>query len=245
MGWAGIMKSWIVHRLLDLGIPLLVLGLLLAPAVGSAQTPVAHDREEGPRALAAPTPSPSALPDPDPIALPDPDLIAFSEQLGNSAAGEVAGLYADGLFAFPVVQQPAGQPAFVSSSADTLTQFSMAASYGSLGFLGHVTLAGSRFSSLAYYDQLVVIFGDDQYASYRVTQIRRFQALQPTNPYSSFVDLATGETLSAEQLFFQTYGVAERLVLQTCIASEGEDSWGRLFVIAEPVSPEPPGSQSN
>jgi hypothetical protein len=36
-------------------------------------------------------------------------------------------------------------------------------------------------------------------------------------------------------VFTKIYAVKDRLVLQTCIAKDGIDSWGRLFVIAEPV----------
>jgi hypothetical protein len=218
------MRSPSLRRLLSLGSLLLVLAALFSP-VQAAPIPVTGDKDEGPAALA----------------IGVPDLIAFTGQVAGGPAGQIAGLYVDEVLAFPVVQQPSGQAAFVSTAADTLTQFRMAASYGSLGFLAHNTLAGARFTRIVHGDQIVVIFGDGHYAVYRVTQVRRLRAAQPSNPYSSFVDLAGGQTLSAEQLFFETYGVSGRLILQTCIAAQGIDSWGRLFIIAEPIPPEPPG----
>jgi hypothetical protein len=208
---------------------LVALGLFLGQAPALAGLPVTGDRDGGAAAVAVATPG----------------LIPFTQQVANGAAGQVTGLQVDGLFAYPVVQQPAGQPAYVSTAADTVTQFGTAASFGSLGFLAHNNLAGARFAHLEHGDLVAVVYGDGHYVLYQVKNIRRLQALQPTNPYSAFLDLVTGEQFTAEALFYQTYGVAGTLVLQTCIASEGSDSWGRLFILAEPLPPEPPGKQSN
>jgi hypothetical protein len=43
--------------------------------------------------------------------------------------------------------------------------------------------------------------------------------------------------LTVQQVFYQTYGVSSQLILQTCIASQGLDTWGRLIVIAAPYTP--------
>jgi hypothetical protein len=75
-------------------------------------------------------------------------------------------------------------------------------------------------------------------SGYKVTSIVKFQALSPNSPSSKFVDLSTGDTLSASTLFKQVYGGDPHLVLQTCIAQDNEPSWGRMFVIAEPVEAE-------
>jgi hypothetical protein len=45
--------------------------------------------------------------------------------------------------------------------------------------------------------------------------------------------------LSASDLFTQTYGVRNSLVLQTCITLNGLDTWGRLFILATPYIPGP------
>jgi hypothetical protein len=82
---------------------------------------------------------------------------------------------------------------------------------------------------------ITVIQGDGQTLSFEVEQIRRFQAISPSSPYSTFIDLENHETLSAADLFLQTYGVKGNLILQTCIASGEVDTWGRLFVIAVPI----------
>ena len=162
-----------------------------------------------------------------------PTLATFTTQVTNGKASQITGLFADGIFADAVVQQPSGNAAYISTQPNTVTQFSSASSFGSLGFLAHNTLAGSLFPKLAQNSIFTIIYGDGHQENYIVTQIRHFQALKPTDPYSSFKDLEKGKTLSASDLFYQTYGVSKQVILQTCIASNGVDSWGRLFVIAK------------
>jgi hypothetical protein len=111
----------------------------------------------------------------------------------------------------------------------------MADAYGSMGFLAHNNLAGSVFNELEVGNIIHVIRGDGRAISYEVNQIRSFQATDPGSPYSNFIDQKNGSLLSASDLFFQTYGIPGQLILQTCIAASGSDSWGRLFVIATPV----------
>jgi hypothetical protein len=69
-----------------------------------------------------------------------------------------------------------------------------------------------------------------------VQEIRHLQAINPTSPTTSFLDLDNDNLkLTAKQVFMQTYGIKDRLVLQTCIAKDKELSWGRLFIIATPA----------
>lgn len=166
----------------------------------------------------------------------DAQYQAFLSSLPGGRPDQLVGAYAPGAFALPVIQQPAGNPAFVADLADVATQFSMATDYGVIGLLAHNTLAGARFFNLELEDQVVLVQGDGFVQAYVVTEIRRLQALQPYSPYSEFIDIdAPGGRLTAADLFFQIYNTPGRLVLQTCIAANGVDSWGRLFVIAEPV----------
>jgi len=166
-------------------------------------------------------------------------LKSFIDTVKNGSGGTVTGLYVESEFSFPVIQQPTSQPAYVSPYANQVTQFAMASSYGSLGFLAHNNLAGSSFSSIKVGDVITVVYGDGHYSQYQVSSLRSLRALQPSSPYSSFIDLATNQTLSATDVFYQTYGVKNQLVLQTCISSQGLDSWGRLFVTAVPYTPVP------
>ena len=158
-------------------------------------------------------------------------LAAFAAKVTNGNGGQITGLYSENLFALSVVQQ-SGDASYVSTAGNTTTQFSMASG---LGFLAHNYLSGSLFFYLYGGAPITVVYGDGHTQSYRVTQIRKFQALSPDSPYSDFVDLASGSTLSATDLFYATYGVGGQLVLQTCIAANGNSSWGRLFVIATPA----------
>lgn len=174
-----------------------------------------------------------------PVVAVQPDLDAFIRQVAHGQPQQVMGIYVEGVLALPVVPQPSGQPAYVSTVPETVTQFSAASNFGSLGFLAHNTLAGAHFFDLRVGDIIVLVYGDGHTRSYQVTSLRRFQATNPTSPYSNFIDLDQGSTLTYSDLFYQTYGVAGQLVMQTCIAAEGNDSWGRLFVLAMPYIPEP------
>ena len=152
-------------------------------------------------------------------------LASFIAQVKNGSAEQITGLYIENISSFPVIQQPSDQPAYVSTNADLVTQFSSASSFGSLGFLAHNNLAGSRFSEIENGDLISVVFGDGHFIQYQVTQIRSLQALEPTSTSSSFLDLSDNQKLTAQEVFYQTYGVKDQLIQQTCISSQGLDSW--------------------
>jgi len=142
--------------------------------------------------------------------------------------------------AFPVVQQPSGNASYVSTNANVLTQFGTASQYGSTGLLAHNTLAGANFYNLKTGDVISIIYGDGSIDLFRITQIQEYQALDPYSPYSNFVDLSNpGVQLSSTDLFYHTYGLGHVLVLQTCLSKNGNDSWGRTFVIASPLNGNP------
>jgi hypothetical protein len=76
----------------------------------------------------------------------------------------------------------------------------------------------------------------DPQQTYEIKEIDEYQALSPYSPYSDFVDLTTSwYNPGRNDLFMKIYNPDDRLILQTCIAKEGVGSWGRLFVVAEPV----------
>ncbi len=78
------------------------------------------------------------------------------------------------------------------------------------------------------------MYGDGKVEYFMITQMFRFQALDPTNPYSSFRDLSDSQTLTVDQLFNKVYRGERHVTFQTCIEANGEASWGRLFVTAIP-----------
>jgi hypothetical protein len=164
---------------------------------------------------------------------------SLSDFIGAIASGnpdQVVGVFVTGVMAQQVVRQPKSNPGYVSSQPNAVTQFSIASKYGSLGFLAHNYLSGVRFFELERNDIIFVIYGDGRTRRFRINEIRRFQALTPDSPYSDFLDLENGNALlSAEDLFFQTYGQSEHVIFQTCIENNGKQTWGRLFVMAEPA----------
>jgi hypothetical protein len=164
-----------------------------------------------------------------------PSLHEFAAAVADGEAGVVRGVYAPSMLAFRVRQQPADNPGYVSAEPGVVTQFQSAAALGVTGLLAHNHLAGADFFRLGEGMEVSLIYGDGTLALYRVTAIYRYQALQPTSPYSDFVDLSTGETLSVGQVFTQMYAGSDHVTFQTCIERNGDPVWGRLFVIAMPV----------
>lgn len=163
------------------------------------------------------------------------DLQKFAEEVFNGQANTVRGIYAENLMEYAVVQQPSGQAAYVSEQQDVVTEFAMARKYGVTGILAHNFLAGQSFFDLEKNDLIQVVYGDGSTQTYQITEVLHYQALSPKSATSSFTDLDNGETLSASQLFKKVYMGNGHLTLQTCIQVGSEDSWGRLFLIAEPV----------
>lgn len=162
-------------------------------------------------------------------------LVEFTSALKNGGS-DIRGIHVPGIMAYRVVQQPSGQNGFVSGTRGTVTQFSLASKFGSIGMLAHNYLAGEKFVKLQMDDIIHIVYGDGSSNAFKVKEIHRFQALQPTSPSSNFIDLDTNEELTATALFKSMYAGKMHLTLQTCIAEGSESSWGRLFIIAEPIS---------
>lgn len=152
--------------------------------------------------------------------------------------GQAAGIFAQGIFAAPIVQQPSSAPGFVSTQDGAATQFGMAAQYGTVALLAHNYLLGGQFFDINVGKVLNLVYGDGHVQAYRVVEVLEYQALSPNSPYSDFVDLndPTGSRISVNNLFYKVYAQEGKLVLQTCIEANGEPSWGRLFIIAQPES---------
>jgi hypothetical protein len=162
-------------------------------------------------------------------------LAEFTAATKNGNSRQVVGLYAEDEFALPIVLQPNSNSSFVSREEEKVTYFSMTANYGSIGLVAHNDLAGKHFFDLQEGDQLILVYGDGHQNKYEISHIYALQALSPTSPYSKFTDPETPQNvMSVEEVFTQMYGKKGSLVLQTCIAKDGVDSWGRLFIVAEP-----------
>ena len=162
-----------------------------------------------------------------------PSLQQFIQTVKNGAASP-AGVYVENIVADQVVQQPASDPNYVSLSSNVITQFATAAQFGVTGLLAHNNLAGSAFFKLTVNQVVVVVFGDGSTRSYKITQMDQLQALEPNNPSSQFQN-AAGSILSASDVFVQYYTGSDHVTFQTCIAQNGISSWGRLFIVAQPL----------
>ncbi|HMB21830.1 MAG TPA: hypothetical protein VKP08_03310 [Anaerolineales bacterium] len=163
-----------------------------------------------------------------------PDFAEFVKSVQNNEADALRGVYVPDVLAFPVVQQPAGNAGYVSTTDGEITQFGMASQFGNVGLLAHNNLSGSFFSQLTFGQEVRLVYGDGKIEYFVITQVLKFQALDPTNPYSTFRDLASEEKLTAEQLFKKVYRGDRHVTFQTCMEANGDLSWGRLFVIAVP-----------
>jgi hypothetical protein len=168
-----------------------------------------------------------------------PSLNSFVASVSNGDGNALRGVYVQDLMAFPIIQQPVDAPGFVSQNNGQLTQFNMAAQAGNVGLLAHNYLAGSSFSGLKSGDVVILVFGDGRTESFSVTAVFQYQALDPNNMHSEFRDLQTQSVLSAGQLFDKVYRGERHVTFQTCIEGDGNLSWGRLFVIAEPMTIDP------
>jgi hypothetical protein len=167
---------------------------------------------------------------------PLPALREFVVAIKNGDPKTLVGVYVPGVLALPIVQQPSNAPAYVSSTPGVATQFRMAKEYGTDALLAHNTLSGKLFFDLQAGQRVVLVFGDGRVRFYEVKELNSYQALSPNSPYSNFIDLTDpGVVLSAADVFLKNFGTGSQLVFQTCIESGGVESWGRLFVKAEPV----------
>lgn len=165
-------------------------------------------------------------------------LQTFIDSVTNGDPNTVVGVYIPQTIALPVAQQPAGNAGFVTRQPELTTQFQLAEQYGTIGILAHNDLAGAQFSNIQMGHYAVVIYGDGREEYFLIEEIEKYQALSPTSTYSDFRNLENNEKMTASQLFSHIYGPGDRLVFQTCMDAEGNPSWGRMFIIGKPVSPQ-------
>jgi hypothetical protein len=167
----------------------------------------------------------------------DSGLDEFVSLVVNGDSNTIVGVYVPGVLALSVGQQPRGNAGFVTREAEKATQFDLAGQYGTVGILAHNDLAGEKFSGISLSQYAIIVYGDGRLAYYQIDEIQRYQALSPTSTFSEFVNQdGSYEQISASKLFSRVYGPGDRLVFQTCIAANGDPSWGRIFIIGRPVT---------
>jgi hypothetical protein len=165
-----------------------------------------------------------------------PDFEEFVASVSNGQSGVARGVYVPGLFASSVVPQPGNNPGYVSPISGTVTEFGLARRYGNIGLLAHNYLTGASFSKLSPGQEIRLVYGNGDVAYYVVEEVLRYQALEPNNAESDFIDLNTGKRISATTLFKRVYTGQQHVTFQTCIYADGINSWGRLFVLAVPIT---------
>lgn len=164
------------------------------------------------------------------------DLTAIIDSDEDEQDSALRELEIEDLITFQIVQQPAGNSNFVTPLPNYVTAYQKATRYGTIGLLAHNYMAGRYFSQILLGQEIKLVYKDHQTAKFFVTEIQQYQALSPDSPSSDFIDLDTGRYFTASKLFKKIYASeAGRLVLQTCIYADHNPTWGRLFIIAEPI----------
>ena len=163
-----------------------------------------------------------------------PAFADFSKTVQNGKAADLRGVYISSVLALPVVQQPSNNAGYVSSRDGEVTQFGMASQYGNVGLLAHNHLSGKLFSQITVGQEVRLVYGDGKVETFVVTEVLKYQAMQPNSPYSEFRNINDEKTITAEQMFKRVYFGDRHVTFQTCIEKDGALSWGRLFIIAVP-----------
>ena len=181
------------------------------------------------------------------FALSESNNTAFeNEPNEDGRVGVPRELNLEDLVTLQIIQQPAGNTNFVSSYQNYVTEFQAAAYFGTIGLLAHNYLAGQYFLRLSPGQVIELVYDNGEIESFIVTQIQQYQAISPNSPTSDFIDTASGEYFTARQLFRKMYkNQTGHLVLQTCIAVGENPTWGRIFIIAEPVTQSPGNTRSH
>jgi hypothetical protein len=168
----------------------------------------------------------------------DANLNSFIALVRDGKTDTIAGVYVPGLFGMPVTGQPNGDENYVSVDDNILTQYSKPAEYGVVAMLAHNYLNSGKMLSQLHPDQeIYLVYGNGKVARYRVSSVQYYQALSPNDNRSDFRDLngPGGAILNYEQLFKRVYTKSDQLVFQTCLEANGDFSWGRIFISADPT----------
>ncbi len=168
-------------------------------------------------------------------------LEAFIAAVQNGQPETLRGVYVPNVMAYPVVQQPQENSAFVSEQAGTVTEFNMARRLGNVGLLAHNTLAGNSFFKIQPGAPIILAYGAGRTETFIVEKILSYQKL----PYGMYQNLETREVVGIDSLFETVYGGEYHLTLQTCVSAEGNNDWGRLFIIARPLVPAANAAKEN
>jgi hypothetical protein len=165
----------------------------------------------------------------------DVALDQLYERMNTEGEGYETGIYAPGVFAFPITQQPEDQNLYVSVKRNLVTLFRAAQNNGITGLLAHNFLAGAFFYNLELGQEVWLVEGNEKSQVYQITGIEQFQKIE-RGADDVFIDLQTKESLSVSEVFDRFYTGEPRLVLQTCLEKDGDLNWGLTFFVGEPIA---------
>jgi len=154
----------------------------------------------------------------------------------NGNPSEVVGAIVEGLFISPVVQQTANEMGWVSDAYNTLTSLQTARQTGDIGLAAVQQQLGEKFFAFDLGQTILILMGDGAFLIFQVDSAIQFQTIDPENPSSDLINLNTNEVYTINALEQYLYNGSNRLVFQTNIIRDGIDQWGRLIVIATPVT---------
>ena len=182
-------------------------------------------------------PTPAGAQDAPTAISQSPNPVSTNNYSENILSDALHALILDDSITLQIVPQPVGNINFVTPLPNYVTGYQTAINYGTIGLLAHNYLAGRYFFQILLEQEIKLIYGDNSIETFTVTQIKKYQALSPNSPSSDFTDLTTGEYLTANQLFRKMYANQfGHIVLQTCINADQNPTWGRLFIVAEPLT---------
>lgn len=159
----------------------------------------------------------------------------FLERFLKEYVGNANWVSIEGGFSLPIIQQPEGEPSFVSTRDNIVTQFNSPSQYGVTGLLAHNYLSGKDFYSLEIGQKVTVYYGEGIERNYKVISIDRFRKLDRTSIYSNLVEVETNKEYSSTEVFNRFYNGSHHLVFQTCLEQDGRLDWGLVFITAEPI----------
>jgi hypothetical protein len=166
--------------------------------------------------------------------IPSEALLQFVSQIVDGDYQSLRGVYVDSILALPVIQQPQGNFMFVAEEMGIITQFQSAAKHGVTGLLAHNYLSGDLFFSLEIDQEVNLVYGDGRVMRYQITDIQSYEKLMPGHN-SLYLNIDSREKLSTQELFQRMYSGGNRVTFQTCIKKGSDWSWGRIFIIADPI----------
>jgi hypothetical protein len=165
---------------------------------------------------------------------PAGNLHQLLARLEADPAKFVSGIYAPGIFALPIIEQPADNDIYVSVKRNLVTLFGDAAENGVTGLLAHNFLAGALFYNLEIGGELWLVDGEEETTGYTVTNIEQFQKIDGGEA-DTYINLRTQESMSTSEVFDRFYTGEPHLVLQTCLEEDDDPSWGLTFIVAQPI----------